>query len=123
MYKRQVFCGFSGETEEDFQETLEVMRLARLDSAFMFKYSERPGTYASRHLVDDVPEEVKVERLNRCLLYTSFVLIYMPCVATVVAVSKELNSGWWGLFVVVYTCVLAWIVAYLARLIGLLIIQ
>ncbi len=62
-----VFCGFSGETEEDFQETLEVMRLARLDSAFMFKYSERPGTYASRHLVDDVPEEVKVERLNRMI--------------------------------------------------------
>ena len=62
-----VFCGFSGETEEDFQETLEVMRRARLDSAFMFKYSERPGTYASRHLVDDVPEEVKVERLNRMI--------------------------------------------------------
>lgn len=62
-----VFCGFSGETEEDFQETLEVMRQARLDSAFMFKYSERPGTYASRHLVDDVPEEVKVERLNRMI--------------------------------------------------------
>ena len=62
-----VFCGFSGETEEDFQETLEVMRLARLDSAFMFKSSERPGTYASRHLVDDVPEEVKVERLNRMI--------------------------------------------------------
>ena len=62
-----VFCGFSGETEEDFQETLEVMRLARLDSAFMFKYSERPGTYASRHLIDDVPEEVKVERLNRMI--------------------------------------------------------
>lgn len=62
-----VFCGFSGETEEDFQETLEVMRLARLDSAFMFKYSERPGTYASRHLVDDVPEKVKVERLNRMI--------------------------------------------------------
>lgn len=62
-----VFCGFSGETEEDFQETLEVMRLARLDSAFMFKYSERPGTYASRHLVDDVPDDVKVERLNRMI--------------------------------------------------------
>ena len=62
-----VFCGFSGETEEDFQETLEVMRQARLDSAFMFKYSERPGTYASRHLIDDVPEEVKVERLNRMI--------------------------------------------------------
>ena len=62
-----VFCGFSGETEEDFQETLEVMRQARLDSAFMFKYSERPGTYASHHLVDDVPEEVKVERLNRMI--------------------------------------------------------
>lgn len=62
-----VFCGFSGETEADFEETLEVMRLAQLDSAFMFKYSERPGTYASRHLIDDVPEEVKVERLNRMI--------------------------------------------------------
>ena len=56
------------------------------------------------------------------ICFLIFVLIYMPCVATVVAVSKELNSAWWGLFVVVYTCVLAWIVAYLARLIGLLII-
>lgn len=56
------------------------------------------------------------------ICFLIFVLIYMPCVATVVAVSKELNSGWWGLFVVVYTCVLAWVVAYLARLIGLLII-
>lgn len=62
-----VFCGFSGETEEDFQETLDVMRAARFDGAFMFKYSERPGTYASKHLTDDVPEEEKVERLNRMI--------------------------------------------------------
>ncbi len=62
-----VFCGFSGETEGDFLETLEVMQLAQLDSAFMFKYSERPGTYASKHLVDDIPEEIKVERLNRMI--------------------------------------------------------
>ena len=62
-----MFTGFSGETEEDFQLTLELMRKAAYDSAFMFKYSERPGTYASKHLPDDVPEEVKIDRLNRMI--------------------------------------------------------
>lgn len=62
-----IFCGFCTESEEDFQETLSLMEWAKLDSAFMFKYSERPGTYASKHLKDDVPEEVKSERLTRMI--------------------------------------------------------
>lgn len=62
-----LFTGFHSETEEDFQQTLELMRRAGFDSSFMFKYSERPGTYASRHLPDDIPEDVKVERLNRMI--------------------------------------------------------
>ncbi len=62
-----MFTGFHGETEEDFQLTLSLMREAAFDSAFMFKYSERPGTFASKHLPDNVPEEVKIERLNRMI--------------------------------------------------------
>lgn len=62
-----MFTGFHDETEEDFQETLSLMREAGFDSAFMFKYSERPGTLASREMPDNVPEEVKVERLNRMI--------------------------------------------------------
>lgn len=62
-----VFCGFHGETEEDHQLTLSLMREAGFDMAFMFKYSERPGTYASKHLPDDVPEEVKIRRLNEII--------------------------------------------------------
>ena len=62
-----LFTGFHNETEENFQETLELMREAGFDSAFMFKYSERPGTYASKHLPDNVEEEVKIDRLNRMI--------------------------------------------------------
>ena len=62
-----VFCGYHSETEEDHAMTLSLMRECRYDSAFMFKYSERPGTYASRHLPDDVPEEVKIRRLNEII--------------------------------------------------------
>lgn len=62
-----LFTGFHDETEEDFQETLSLMREVGFDSAFMFKYSERPGTFASQHLPDNVPEEVKIERLNRMI--------------------------------------------------------
>lgn len=62
-----MFTGFSGETEEDFELTLKLMRDAGFDSAFMFKYSERPGTYASRYLPDDIPDEVKIDRLNRMI--------------------------------------------------------
>lgn len=62
-----LFTGFHGETEEDFQLTLELMREARFDSAFMFKYSERPGTLAARTMPDNVPDEVKTERFNRMI--------------------------------------------------------
>lgn len=59
-----LFCGFHSETEEDYQETLSLMREVGYDSAYLFKYSERPGTYAAKHLEDDVPEDVKVRRLQ-----------------------------------------------------------
>lgn len=62
-----MFTGFHDETEEDFEETLSLMREVGFDSAFMFKYSERPGTFAARHLPDNVPEEVKIDRLNRMI--------------------------------------------------------
>ena len=62
-----MFSGFHSETEEDFEETLSLMREVGFDSAFLFKYSERPGTYASKHLPDDVPEEVKITRLQRMI--------------------------------------------------------
>lgn len=58
-----IFVGYHSETEEDHQMSLSLMREVGYDSAFMFKYSERPGTYASKHLPDDVPEEVKLRRL------------------------------------------------------------
>ena len=59
-----IFSGFCGETEEDHQESLDLMRRVKFDMAFMFKYSERPGTLAAKRMNDDVPEEVKVRRLN-----------------------------------------------------------
>ena len=59
-----LFCGFHSETEEDYEETLSLMREVGYDSAYLFKYSERPGTYAAKHLSDDVPESVKVRRLQ-----------------------------------------------------------
>jgi tRNA-2-methylthio-N6-dimethylallyladenosine synthase len=62
-----VFCGFHGETEEDHQETLELMKWSGFDTAFMFKYSERPGTYAHKKLPDNVAEEVKSRRLNEII--------------------------------------------------------
>ncbi len=62
-----MFTGFHDETEEDFQETLSLMREVGYDSSFMFKYSERPGTYAAKRLPDNVPEEVKIDRLNRMI--------------------------------------------------------
>ena len=62
-----VFCGFCGETEEDHAETLSLMREVGYDSAFMFRYSERPGTYAARHLADDVPEDIKIRRLTEII--------------------------------------------------------
>ena len=62
-----IFVGYHSETEEDHQLSLSLMREVCYDSAFMFKYSERPGTYASKHLPDDVPEEVKIRRLNELI--------------------------------------------------------
>ncbi len=62
-----MFTGFHGETEADFEETLSLMREVGFDSAFMFKYSERPGTLAARTMPDNVPEEVKIDRLNRMI--------------------------------------------------------
>lgn len=62
-----VFCGFHDETEEDHQQTLSLMKEAAFDMAFMFKYSERPGTYAAKHLPDTVSEETKIRRLNEII--------------------------------------------------------
>ena len=62
-----IFVGYHDETPEDYAETLSLVRECRFDSAFMFKYSERPGTYAAKHLPDNVPEEVKIERLNELI--------------------------------------------------------
>ena len=62
-----IFVGYHSETEEDHQMSLSLMRECGYDSAFMFKYSERPGTYASKHLPDDVPEETKIARLNEMI--------------------------------------------------------
>ncbi|MBP1531181.1 MAG: tRNA (N6-isopentenyl adenosine(37)-C2)-methylthiotransferase MiaB [Bacteroidaceae bacterium] len=62
-----IFAGYCGETEEDHQLSLSLMRECQYDSAFMFKYSERPGTYASKHFPDDVPEETKIRRLEELI--------------------------------------------------------
>ena len=62
-----VFCGFHGETEDDHRQTLSLMEEVGFDTAFMFKYSERPGTYAQKHLPDNIPEDVKIRRLNEII--------------------------------------------------------
>ncbi len=62
-----IFCGFHSETEEDHQQTLDLMRTVGFDMAFMFKYSERPGTFASKNLPDNISEEVKVRRLQEII--------------------------------------------------------
>ena len=62
-----LFTGFHSESEDDFEQTLSLMREVGFDSSFMFKYSERPGTLASRSMPDNVPEDVKIERLNRMI--------------------------------------------------------
>ncbi|MDE7458503.1 MAG: tRNA (N6-isopentenyl adenosine(37)-C2)-methylthiotransferase MiaB [Muribaculaceae bacterium] len=62
-----LFTGFHDESEEDFQETLSLMREVGFDSSFMFKYSERPGTLAARTMPDNVPEDIKIDRLNRMI--------------------------------------------------------
>jgi tRNA-2-methylthio-N6-dimethylallyladenosine synthase len=62
-----IFAGYSSETEEDHQESLSLMRLCAYDSAFMFKYSERPGTFASKHYPDDIDEATKIRRLEELI--------------------------------------------------------
>lgn len=62
-----IFVGYSGETEEDHRQSLSLMKACAYDSAFMFKYSERPGTYAAKHFPDDIPEETKIRRLNELI--------------------------------------------------------
>lgn len=62
-----LFCGFHSETDADFEETLSLMREVEYDASFLFKYSERPGTFASKHLPDNVSEEVKIARLQRMI--------------------------------------------------------
>lgn len=62
-----LFTGFHDESEEDFLCTLDLMRTVGFDSSFMFKYSERPGTLASKTMPDNIPEDVKIERLNRMI--------------------------------------------------------
>ena len=64
---REVIAGFSGETEQDHQDTLTLMEQVVFDSAFMFAYSERPGTLASKKYPDDIPYEVKTSRLNEII--------------------------------------------------------
>ena len=62
-----IFCGFCTETEEDHQQSLQLMEEVRFDTSFMFKFSMRPGTYAADHFEDDVPEEVKSRRLEEII--------------------------------------------------------
>ena len=62
-----IFVGYHDETQDDFEQTLSLIREVQYDAAFMFKYSERPGTYAAKHLPDNVPEEVKIDRLNQLI--------------------------------------------------------
>lgn len=62
-----IFCGYSDETEEDHQESLSLMKEVQFDQAFMFKYSERPGTVAAKRHEDNVPEEIKIRRLNEII--------------------------------------------------------
>ncbi len=66
-----VIAGFCSETEDDFEDTLDLMRTVRFDAAFMFQYSERPGTKAARHFPDDVPPQVKTERLEKIIALQS----------------------------------------------------
>ena len=62
-----IFVGYHNESEDDFQQTLSLVREVQFDSAFMFKYSERPGTYAAKHMPDNVPEAEKIRRLNELI--------------------------------------------------------
>ena len=74
-----VIAGFCGETEEDHAATLSLLREVRYDSAFMFQYSERPGTKASRHFPDDVPPEVKTRRLSEIIALQNEISLACNC--------------------------------------------
>ena len=78
-----IITGFCGETEEEHRETLSLMQEVGFDFAYMFKYSERPGTKASRHMKDDVPDEVKTRRLNEIIALQN----------ELSAVSKKADTG------------------------------
>ncbi len=62
-----IFVGYHNESEDDFEQTMSLVREVGFDSAFMFKYSERPGTYAAKHLPDNISEKEKVCRLNKLI--------------------------------------------------------
>ena len=62
-----IFVGYHNENEDDFEQTMSLVREVQYDSAFMFKYSERPGTYAAKHLPDNVSEDEKICRLNKLI--------------------------------------------------------
>ena len=62
-----IFVGYHNESEDDFEQTMSLVREVQYDSAFMFKYSERPGTYAAKHLPDNVSEDEKICRLNKLI--------------------------------------------------------
>jgi tRNA-2-methylthio-N6-dimethylallyladenosine synthase len=64
-----ILCGFCTETEDDHHETLSLMEQVQFDTAFMFKFSMRPGTYAHQHFKDDVPEELKLRRLQEIISF------------------------------------------------------
>ena len=80
-----IFAGYCSETEEDHQESLSLMRECGYDSAFMFKYSERPGTYASKHLPDDIDEATKVRRLEELIALQN----ELSLVANTACIGKE----------------------------------
>lgn len=98
-----MITGFPGETEEDHQDTLSLMEYVKYDFGYMFKYSERPGTYAARHLKDDVPDEVKTRRLTEIIdlqqkhsLYRNQQHIGKTEEILVEGVSKKSNEHWYG---------------------------
>lgn len=98
-----MITGFPGETEDDHQETLSLMNYVKYDFGYMFKYSERPGTYAARHLADDVPEEVKNRRLTEIInlqqkhsLYRNTLHIGKIEEVLIEGVSRKSEEHWFG---------------------------
>jgi tRNA-2-methylthio-N6-dimethylallyladenosine synthase len=98
-----IMCGYHSETEEDQEDTLSLMREVGFDSAFMFKYSERPGTYAAKKLEDNIPEDVKIKRLqdiielqNECSLENNKKDVGMIYEVLVEGFSKRSNEQLFG---------------------------